>query len=368
MECLKSGATDYVCKDHIHRLGPVVERALREARARADQTRLEEQLLHAQKMECVGQLAGGVAHDFNNVLAIIRCSTELVLMNSERLTGKEQGHLKEVLFAAERASSLVQQLLAFSHKQVMQFQPLDLNEILQNMSKMIECSLTGNICLNIRLDLPLPRIQADIGMIEQVLMNLAINARDAMPRGGELNIRTSHEKIGPDYAGLPPHAQPGHYVCLEVSDNGCGIPPETLPRIFEPFFTTKPLGKGTGLGLSTVHGIIHQHHGWITVHTEIEKGTTFRVYIPALAAEDEESVTEVSEKRRWAGTETVLLVEVDAGIRGQTHEMLKDLGYTVIETDSGAAAMEIWRKCGGRFDLVLTNLTLPGRISGLELG
>ena len=284
VECLKTGATDYVLKDRLQRLGPVVRRAFREVQARKERRQLEEQFRQAQKMESIGQLAGGVAHDFNNLLAIIRSSTELMLMSGEPFSEESREHLHHIITASQRSADLIRQLLVFSRKQVIQLRPLNLNEAINNPVKMLKRVLGENISVQVEHGPNLPVINADVGMLEQVLMNLAINARDAMPHGGKLTISTSLQTIDPDCSNTNPQARPGDCVCLTVADAGTGIAPEILSRIFEPFFTTKEVGRGTGLGLATVYGIVQQHQGWITVQSEIKKGTTFRVFLPAIPA------------------------------------------------------------------------------------
>ncbi|HUC86292.1 MAG TPA: ATP-binding protein [Candidatus Acidoferrales bacterium] len=265
----------------------VIPIAFTEHPERAERRLLEEQLRQAQELESMRQLAGGVAHDFNNLLTIIRNGAELVLAGRGLHGEEDRENLRQVLFASDRAAALVKQLLAFGRKQVLQFRPLNLNETMENIARMIEKVLGANISLEVKPRLPICLVRADAGMMEQVLMNLAINARDAMLHGGQLTISTTHEIIE---RPVHPGAIPGTYVCLAVTDTGSGIPPEIMPRIFEPFFTTKAVGKGTGLGLATAEGIIRQHQGWITVHSIIGKGTTFRVHLPALPTGDENTI------------------------------------------------------------------------------
>jgi len=243
---------------------------------------LETQLRQAQKMEIIGQLAGGVSHDFNNILTVIQGNASL-LLNAELEPAEKTECTRQILHAAERAASLTRQLLMFSRKQVMQPANLSLNEVVAQMTKMLRRVIGENISLQSNYAANLPLIHADPGMIEQVLMNLVVNARDAMPAGGGLTITTGAKKFDPEQAGQFPGASPGLHVWLAVSDTGCGIAPEHLPRIFEPFFTTKEASKGTGLGLATVYGIVQQHRGWITVTSEVNKSTTFQIYFPAVA-------------------------------------------------------------------------------------
>ena len=337
------------------------------------QRRLEEQFRQAQKMESIGQLAGGVAHDFNNLLAIIRASTELVLMNDgrseneARLTAENREYLNQTISASDRAANLIRQLLAFSRKQVMQVRNLDLNQVVGNLAKMLKRVLGEDVSLNAEFGSSISQVRADVGMMEQILMNLAVNARDAMPKGGKLIIETSDEIIGPEYAQLNSQAIAGDFVCLAVSDTGCGIPKENLQRIFEPFFTTKETGKGTGLGLATVYGIVQQHHGWINVYSEVNQGTTFRIYLPALREKNRQQVDALPDEKVRGGTETILLVEDETSVRKLTRNILERFGYTVVEADSGTAALAIWRERKDGIALVLTDMVMPGGLSGLEL-
>jgi signal transduction histidine kinase len=243
---------------------------------------LESQLRQAQKMEIIGQLAGGVAHDFNNILTVIQGNASL-LQNTELKPEESQECMQQIAQAAERAATLTRQLLMFSRKQVMQPVNLNLNEVVAQMSKMLRRVLGEHISLQSNYAADLPLICADTGMIEQILMNLVVNARDAMPTGGSLTITTGVKNVDAEQATQTPGASPGLHVWLSVGDTGCGITPENLQRLFEPFFTTKEVGKGTGLGLATVYGIVQQHHGWINVASEVNRGTTFQIYFPTLA-------------------------------------------------------------------------------------
>ena len=329
------------------------------------QRTLEEQFRQAQKMESIGQLAGGVAHDFNNILMVIQGHASLLLAASGMNKEAEES-VREISVAAERAGNLTRQLLMFSRKQMAQPSVLDLNQVVANMTKMLNRVLTETISLQVNYSPHLSKVYCDAGMMEQVLMNLAVNARDAMPDGGKLIIRTSNEKIEADYARMKPQAKVGDYVCLEVSDTGCGIPEKILPRIFEPFFTTKGSEKGTGLGLATVYGIVQQHQGWVGVYSEEGKGTTFRVYLPVIRD------LQIIEKRPVAeevcrGTETILLVEDDIAVCALSRNMLERCGYKVVEANSGAAALEVWEKSQGQIDLVLTDMVMPGGMTGIEL-
>lgn len=327
---------------------------------------LEEQLRQLQKMESVGQLAGGVAHDFNNILTIIQGYCNLLQLE-DQLPPRDAESLRQIATAAERAAGLTKQLLAFSRKQVMRPQRLNLNEVVGNLTKMLQRILGEDIVLQFSWEGDVPTVHADTGMIEQVLMNLAVNARDAMPQGGRLMISTTALKVGAEYIRRHPEARPGEFVCLSVRDSGCGIPPEVLPHIFEPFFTTKDVGKGTGLGLATVYGIVAQHQGWIEVNSHLGEGTTLRVCLPA-AGEPEDTADDVEAAAPVrGGCETILVVEDEAGVRSLLRDVLRRYGYRVLEAVSGAAALEVWRQHGAEVDLLLTDMVMPDGLTGGEL-
>ncbi|MDD5260681.1 MAG: ATP-binding protein [Methylacidiphilales bacterium] len=329
---------------------------------------LEQQLRQSQKMDAIGQLAGGVAHDFNNILAVVMLQAQITEMD-ERIPQKARDELQQIRLAAERGSNLTRQLLLFSRKQVMQPLDLDLNEVVTSLSKMLDRIIGDDIQIHLQLNPTALMIHADAGMIEQVLMNLAVNARDAMSMGGSLRIETSIKKVNADLARLHPEASPGHYVCLSVADTGTGIPPDILLKIFEPFFTTKEPGKGTGLGLATVFGIVKQHKGWIQVESKPEQGTCFRIFLPACAATSPGAPTKDKEAnpKPHRGTETILLVEDDASVRALTRALLELNGYSVVESPSGAEALTLWPQHLRRVALVLTDLVMPGGVGGQEL-
>lgn len=335
-------------------------------RNRAERKQLEEQLRQSQRMDAIGQLAGGVAHDFNNMLTVIQGNASLIsnpqLNEAERSEGAQQ-----IARAAERAASLTRQLLLFSRKQVMQAVPLNLNEVVANMTKMLQRILGEDISLNASFASNLPAILADPGMIEQILLNLAVNSRDAMPEGGRLNITTSAETLDKARAEKNPGASPGTYACLKVADTGCGIAPENLQRIFEPFFTTKKIGKGTGLGLATVYGIVQQHHGWLAVNSQIGEGTTFCIYLPATKDSLPKSPAASAVSRLPGGNETILLVEDEPPVRLLANNLLQRCGYTVLVAESGVAALPIWKKHREKIQLLLTDMVMPEGISGREL-
>ena len=328
---------------------------------------IEGQLRQAQKMEAVGQLAGGVAHDFNNLLAVIRGNADLALMDAEHCSVEVREGLKHVVAASERAAGLTRQLLAFSRKQVMQSQPLVLNDLIVNLTKMLRRIITENIDMQCHCTVPLPYIQADPGMMEQVLLNLVVNARDAMPGGGQLRIATEITRLDEAQARLNPEARAGEFVCLLVSDSGIGIDPEILPHIFEPFFTTKETGKGTGLGLATLYSIVKQHHGWVDVASQIGKGTTLKVFLPSIPtpARPEtraEVITPVP-----GGNETILLVEDDPEVRLLTQRLLTCKGYRIWEAKSAQEALDLWQRNAKEIALVLTDMLMPGSLTGCDL-
>jgi len=332
-----------------------------------DRLSLEAQLRQSQKMESVGQLAAGVAHDFNNMLTIIQGHSGMLLAKS----GQRQELLdsaQAIYFAAERAANLTRQLLMFSRKNVMQPKPVDLREIVLHMTKMLQRLLGETIALEFQAPAEIPLILADSGMIEQIIMNLAVNARDAMPQGGSLTISTSHLEIGDAYVQAHPEARPGSFVCLKVTDTGCGMDEDTMARIFEPFFTTKEVGKGTGLGLATVYGITKQHDGWVDVASEPEKGTTFRVFFPAHSQPIEAKATSTTPDAEVpGGKETILIVEDEPVLRDMAHIILHDCGYRILEASSGKEALLVWDRHQGAIDLVLTDVVMPEGISGMDL-
>jgi two-component system cell cycle sensor histidine kinase/response regulator CckA len=331
----------------------------------SERKRLEEQLLQSQKMEAVGQLAGGVAHDFNNILTAIVGYTDLLAVDFQG-NDRSLEDLDEIRKAARRAAALTRQLLAFSRKQVLEPRDIELNGLVQNLDKMLRSLITENIDLRAELSPDIAAVRADPNQIEQVIMNLAINARDAMPKGGTLTIETRNATLDADYAAQHVSVVPGKYVMLAVSDTGHGMDEKTKARIFEPFFTTKPEGRGTGLGLSTVYGIVKQSGGNIWLYSEPGKGTTFKVYLPAvdpdMADQARPQTAPLREGARAGASgkaETVLLVEDDAQLRRLAHRALATEGYIVLEADRGAVALDIARRHPGRIDLLLTDVVMP---------
>src|SRR5580698_5671349 len=328
---------------------------------------LEQQLRQSQKMEAIGRLAGGIAHDFNNLLMVISGYSEFLL---ERLGAEPhlRGPAQEIASAAERASSLTRQLLAFSRKQMLAPRVVNLNDVATENVKMLTRMIGEDIDLVIAPSPDLWSVRADAGQIEQVIMNLAVNARDAMPSGGKLTIETSNVTLDEDYARLHSPVRPGDYVMVAVSDTGAGMDSETQSHIFEPFFTTKGT-KGTGLGLSTVYGIVKQSGGYIWVYSEIGKGTTFKIYLPRVASMEEPAAmvaTPIELQKVEPGTETILLVEDEANLRYLARQYLEKQGYKVIEAADGAVAMQIAVAHEAVIHLLLTDVIMPG-MNGREL-
>ncbi len=329
--------------------------------------RLEEsrhQLRQAQKMEAIGRLAGGIAHDFNNLLTVIRGYSRLLL---DRATGHEfRGGLARIDDAADRAAALTSQLLAFSRRQVLQPKVFNLNTLVQDLEKMLRRLIGEDVEMRTVLAADLGQIRADRSQLEQVIMNLVVNARDAMPKGGKLTVETFNVFLDEAYAAHHQSVQPGRYALLAVSDTGAGIAPENLVRIFEPFFTTKELGKGTGLGLSMVYGIVKQSGGYIWVYSEPGRGTSFKIYFPLVDAPVESLSAEESQASGGQGNETILLVEDDEQVRDLSSEALSASGYKVLVAETPLVAITICRSNSAHIDLLLTDVVMPG-IGGREL-
>lgn len=326
---------------------------------------VEEQLRQSQKMEAVGKLAGGVAHDFNNLLTIINGHTDLSLrrLKPEDPLYSKFGAIRE---AGERAAALTRQLLAFSRKQILQPKVLDLNHVIFEMNKMLQRLIGEDIDLLVGLMPDLGKVKADPSQIEQVLMNLSVNARDAMPRGGKLTIETANVYLNEEYANRHLSISPGQYVMLAVSDTGCGMDAQIQRRIFDPFFTTKELGKGTGLGLATVYGIVKQSGGTIWVYSEVGLGTTFKIYLPCVEMPSEVFKPKAAQTELKVGTETVLLVEDEEMVRNMTREILQESGYRVLEAKHGQEALLVAEQHHGPIHLMLSDVVMP-QISGRQL-
>lgn len=359
VESMKAGATDYVLKDRLDRLGPVVKRALREIKERAERKRMEAQFIEAQKMQVVGHLASGLAHDFNNILMVVMgysdliCS-ELAADNPLRKCAEEIGH------ATERAAGLTRQLLVFSRKQTVQPVVLDLNEVVKDLDKMLRRLIDENIEMTVVPGKQIGRVSADAGHISQVLMNLVVNARDAMPNGGKIVIATRNDTLNASYTRAHPDAKPGDYVVLSVSDTGTGMTSEVKAHIFEAFFTTKPKGKGTGLGLATCQTIVQQCGGHIDVYSEVGKGTMFQIYFPRVEQPLDTAAKATTTAPLPRGTETLLVVEDERSVRHLAHDVLAAQGYEVLSAANGQDALKVAREHkGSPIRLVVTDVIMP---------
>ena len=333
--------------------------------AQVERQRLEQQLRQAQKLEAIGQLAGGVAHDFNNILTVVLGRAEEVSADA-RLPGELRHAVDDISENAERATTLTRQLLAFSRRQPIQVRDVDMNDVVGNLTRMLDRILGEDVILEVHYASRPAYVRADPGMIEQLVLNLAVNARDAMPLGGHLLIETSVlEGLGdPGGPGRPL----GTWVCLQVTDTGSGIAAEHLPHIFEPFFTTKDVGKGTGLGLATSYGIVHQHGGRIEVDSRVDHGTTFRVFFAHVSPAVAEAIVPASAPSPAPrGDETILVVEDEDGVRALVVNVLEDLGYRILQAQSGPRAIEVWREHGPGIDMLITDIVMPDGMNGIEL-
>lgn len=342
-------------------------RVIINARDITERLQLEEQLRQMQKLESIGQLAAGVAHDFNNVLAVIQGHAQLMQLElgDNSVASKS---LIQILQATERATNLTRQLLMFSRKQQVQPRTADLNKVIEHLTKMLRRLIGEHIELHFSYSSAPAWVHADVGMLEQVLVNLAVNARDAMPKGGKLHIETRQVEVDTQFRSRQPEAALGPHVCMRVADTGCGIAPEVLPHIFEPFFTTKEPGKGTGLGLATVHGIVKQHGGWIEVDSQPGHGTEFRVYLPLSNAPQEPETAQPSiPVEGTSGNKTILLVEDEDSLREIARTVLVRAGYSVLEASSGPQALELATAHGGEIDVLVTDIVMPGGMTGSDL-
>jgi nitrogen-specific signal transduction histidine kinase/CheY-like chemotaxis protein len=327
---------------------------------------LEDQLRQSQKMEAIGRLAGGLAHDFNNLLTVIGGFGELIREKLDPGSGLHT-YCEEIAKAGENAASLTRQLLAFSRRQVLKPVVLDLNDVVNHIEKMLRRLIGENIELRTVLHPGLWRVKADSTQMEQVLLNLAVNARDAMPSGGTITIELQNIHLDEEYARSHNAVTPGNYVALIVTDSGDGMDAETRARIFEPFFTTKEQGKGTGLGLATVYGIVKQHQGWIEVSSQPGAGATFNIFLPAIPPPVRTAAAVQTEKDLPRGTETILLVEDDYGVRVITRRVLESHGYKVYEAASAREALELWCSRAEEIALLLSDIVMPEGVTGREL-
>ena len=334
--------------------------------AEEDKIAIQEQLRQSQKMEAIGGLAGGIAHDFNNLLTVIKGYAELSCLGLDT-SDPLRGNIEEILKASERATNLTRQLLAFSRRQILDFKVINLNTLLKDLDKMLHRILGEDIDLTYHLSEGIGKVKTDPGQIEQVILNLAVNARDAMPSGGKLTIETLNMELSEAYAQTHMEVTPGHYVMLSVSDSGAGMTPEVRERIFEPFFTTKEKGKGTGLGLSTVYGIVKQSGGNINVYSEPGLGTTFKIYLPRVEEEEDNLQRKDLDISLLTGNETILLAEDEQSVRELAARILRDKGYQVYEAPDGKEALDIAQRHPERkFHLLLTDVVMPG-MSGKNL-
>lgn len=329
-------------------------------KAEEERHKLEDQLRHAQKMEAIGQLAGGVAHDFNNIIHAIQGYSSLLLELTDPCSKKHE-FIQEIFNSTERAGALTRQLLAFSRKQIIESRDLDLNALIKNFLKMIARVIGEHIMLDFKPFAGSLRVHADPGQLEQILINLCINARDAMDNGGELVISTRHKVLDKEFCQIQPWAEPGDYAVLTVSDTGCGMNAYTQSRIFEPFFTTKQFGQGTGLGLATVFGIITQHNGLIQVQSEVGSGSTFHIYFHRVALREQPpQIPPASPAKTTGGSETILLAEDEDSVRRLTARMLRHAGYQVLTASNATEAKEIIAKNHPLIDLALLDMVMPG--------
>jgi signal transduction histidine kinase/CheY-like chemotaxis protein len=332
----------------------------------AERVRTEETLRQAQKMEALGQLAGGIAHDFNNLLTIIRGYVNCLALDVSKDPGMLES-LHQIDAAAQRAAKLTSQMLMFSRKKRIQPQSLNLNEVIAHFGTMLRRLLGENIVVDVQCGTAPLIIHADPVMIEMVVLNLSVNARDAMPQGGRLEIRVGGIEIKGEDIRQNSKARPGWFACISIVDAGCGIAPETLPHLFEPFFTTKEVGKGTGLGLATVYGIVKQHEGWIEVASEPGHGARFDIFLPNGAKNVGPGAAPDPKAKMTGGNETILMVEDEEPVRRLARAVLQRHGYRVFEAGSGVEALTVWKEHQSEIDLLLTDMIMPGGISGREL-
>ena len=319
---------------------------------------LEEQFRQAQKMEAIGRLAGGVAHDFNNLLTVISFCSDTLLLDAPP-SSSTRDYLTEIKDAGERAATLTRQLLAFSRKQILEPKVIELNTVVQSCETMLKRLVGEDVDLVAILDPALGRVKTDRGQLEQAIVNLVVNARDAMPQGGKLTLETANSVLDQTYRRSHAEVKPGRYVMLAVSDTGCGMDEPTRLRVFEPFFTTKAIGKGTGLGLAMVYGFIKQSGGQIYVYSEPGLGTTFKMYLPEVEAAPSSYAVPVVAELMPRGTETILLAEDDDAVRAVTRRVLQSCGYTVLEAVHGGAAIRVLEQFGGPVQMLLSDVVMP---------
>ena len=358
LEVLKAGAADYITRNHLSRLGVTVSREMSQAEGRRERSRLEQQFRQAQKMEAVGRLAGGVAHDFNNLLTVITGYAELLLAGGD-LEASQRTALQEIQRAAERGGALTHQLLAFSRGRPFTPRTVQLNTLIVHMEKMLSRLIGEDVELITVAAAEPANVRTDPGQLEQVVMNVVVNARDAMPGGGKLIIETANAQVDQTYAGPNVDLKPGSYVVLAISDTGMGMDPETVTHLFEPFFTTKAPGKGTGLGLATAYGIVKQSGGAISVYSEPGRGTTVKIYLPSAEAKLAAEAAEQEPAAALRGSETILVLEDEARVRKLVCEVLAGRGYHVLEAVRGEEAIRMAKEHKGRIHLLLADVVMP---------
>jgi two-component system cell cycle sensor histidine kinase/response regulator CckA len=358
LKVLKAGAADYITRNHLSRLGVSVSREMSQAEGRRERRRLEQQFRQAQKMEAVGRLAGGVAHDFNNLLTVITGYAELLLAGTD-LEESQRTALQEIQRAAERGGALTHQLLAFSRGQPFTARTVQLNSLIVHMQKMLSRLIGEDVELITVAAADPADVRTDPGQLEQVVMNVVVNARDAMPGGGKLIIETANAQIDQIHAAPNFDLQPGSYVVLAISDTGMGMDPETVTHLFEPFFTTKAPGKGTGLGLATAYGIVKQSGGAISVYSEPGRGTTVKIYLPSAEAKAVAEGAVEPPTATLRGNETILVLEDEARVRKLICEVLAARGYHVLEAVRGEEAIRLAKEHKGRIHLLLADVVMP---------
>lgn len=364
VSALRLGAQDYLMKTNLSRFIAAVQRELREAEERRQRRRMEHQMQQLQRFEAIGRLAGGVAHDFNNVIGAIMGWADMGF-NEADPGSLLQDRFRKIRSQADRAGALTRQLLAFARRQVLQPSSINLNDLIKDQITLLANVIGERINIESQLSDGLWNIGGDPGQLEQIIMNLCLNARDAMPEGGRLLISTANVEIDKGYNGGHADAIPGRYTLLLVSDTGAGMDGAVLEHIFEPFFTTKEVGKGTGLGLATVYGIVRQHKGFIDVDSTPDAGTTFRVFLPAGDGIAQKPADKIVEGGLRTGTETILVAEDNEDLRNTTKEILEGLGYRVHAAADGRAALLLFEKLHPAVDLVLLDVIMPG-LNGLE--
>ena len=358
LNALRAGAQDYLIKSEL--TSRTLARAVRYA---IDKKAIETQLRQSQRLEAVGQLAAGIAHDFNNILTVVHGQAQL-LKESGTLAPEATAAVAEIVESAERAVNLTRQLLTFSRQQVMHARGIALNTIVGGVDRLLRRLLGADVAVELELTADATVVDADVSMLEQVLLNLAVNARDAMPGGGKLKLATAAVSVDRTEV-MTAEEYPGRFVKLTVSDTGSGVAPEVVPHIFEPFFTTKDVGKGTGLGLATVYSIVQQHRGWIRVFTKLGEGTRFEIFLPASSAPV--AAVERPAPIRVEGTATILLVEDEPAVRRLAHQALARAGYRILSAATGVEALALWEAHSDEVDLLFTDMVMPDGMSGQQL-